>query len=62
MQGFRRLLHPKLGKYAANSQQKRDITRAAQVILRVLKPGMPWAQLRHAHYRQVLPHQAVAEA
>lgn len=52
-QGFRRMLHEREGKYAADSEWKREVTRAAEVAVEVLGAELLWSQVRHAHYRKL---------
>lgn len=57
-QGFRRLLHPKTGKYAGETRWKSDVERAVTVIQEVLDGSLRWDQVRHAHYRKLWRHMA----
>lgn len=51
--GFRRLLNESEGKYAGDSQHKREVARAARVIRDILGADLRWSQVRHAHYRKL---------
>lgn len=52
-QGFRRMLHPREGKYAASSEWVRDRTRQSEHVVRILGGDILWTDIRHAHYRKV---------
>lgn len=58
--GFRKVLHPVDGKYPASSKQKREVARAAKIIVEVLGGDLRWDQVRHAHFRKVWRHLAHA--
>lgn len=51
--GFRRVLHPKTGKYVGKSDHIGDVTRYAKRITSILGRELLWSQVRHAHYRKL---------
>jgi hypothetical protein len=56
--GFRRMLHDRDGKYAGQTERKRDVERFSKKILPVLKGETRAADIRHAHYRKLWRHLA----
>jgi hypothetical protein len=49
--GFRKMLHPRTGKYASETPHKREVQRAATLIGQVLGKDRRMDSIRHADYR-----------
>src|SRR5690606_6800034 len=54
--GFRRLLHPKTGKYPSDSGHRREVKRAAVLIQDVLGADREFDTIRHRDYRALWRH------